>query len=85
MGNGHVGTVGRKRVGWIERVTLTYTCHPVLNRQRVGSCCVDRELSSGLCDDPEGWMGLGGRLQREGIHVYLQPIHIVVRQKPATL
>ena len=48
MGNGHVGTVGRKRVGWIERVTLTYTCHPVLNRQRVGSCCVDRELSLGL-------------------------------------
>ena len=31
----------------------------------MGSCCVDRELSLGLCDDPEGGMrvegGSGGR------------------------
>ena len=80
-----MGTVGKERVGWIERVSLTYTRHPVLNRQQVGSCCVDKELSSRLRDDPEGWTGVGGSLKREGIRVYLQPIHVVVRQKPATL
>ena len=38
-----------------------------------------RELSSVLCDDPAGWdEGLGGRLKREGIYVYLQLIHIVI-------
>ena len=32
-----------------------------------------RELSSVLCDDLEGWdeYGVGGRLQRKGIYVYL--------------
>ena len=28
-----------------------------------------RELSSGLCDDLEGWVG--GRSKREGISVYI--------------
>ena len=33
-----------------------------------------------VMDDLEGWDGggLGGRLKREGIYVYLQLIHIVV-------
>ena len=35
-------------------------------------------------DDPEEWTGVGGSLKREGIRVYLQPIHFVVRQKPGT-
>ena len=41
------------------------------------------ELSSGLCDDLEGGMGVGvgERLQREGMCVYLWLIR-VVQQKP---
>ena len=36
-----------------------------------------------LCDDLEGWnVGLGGRLKREGIYVYVSLIHAVVEQKP---
>ena len=36
-----------------------------------------------LCEDLEGWdRGVGGRFTREGIHVYLWLIHIVVQQKP---
>ena len=36
-----------------------------------------------LCEDLEGWnSGVGGRFTREGIHVYLWLIHIVVQQKP---
>ena len=39
--------------------------------------------SLALCDDLEGQDGRrGGRLEREGIYVYLQLIHIAVRQKP---
>ena len=29
-----------------------------------------------------GWVGVGGRLTRERIYVYLWPTHIFVRQKP---
>ena len=39
----------------------------------MGSCY--RDLSLVLCDDLEGWdLGVGGRLKREGIYVYLQLI-----------
>ena len=35
-----------------------------------------------LCDDLEWWdEGVGGRLNREGIYVYIQLIHFVVQQK----
>ena len=37
-----------------------------------------------FCDDLEGWndgVGVGGRLQREGIYVYISLIHVVVQQK----
>ena len=38
-----------------------------------------RELSLLLCDDLEGWDGgMGGRLKREGIYVYIWLIHVVV-------
>ena len=42
------------------------------------------KLSSGLCDDLEGGMGVGvgERFQREGMCVYLQLIHVIVQQKP---
>ena len=36
-----------------------------------------------MCDDLEGWNGGGGRLQREGIHVYTELIHVPVQQKLA--
>ena len=36
-----------------------------------------------LCDDLEGWdgMGLGGRPRREGIYIYIQLIHFIVQQR----
>ena len=37
-----------------------------------------------FCDDLEGWdEGVGGRLKREGMHVYKWLIHLVVQQKQA--
>ena len=44
---------------------------------------MQREPSSALCDDLGGGMGVkvGGRLQREGMYVYVQLIHFVVQQK----
>ena len=37
-----------------------------------------------LCDNLEGWeeVGVGRRFRREGTHVYLWLIHVVVWQKP---
>ena len=35
-----------------------------------------------LCDNLEGWDGVGGRFKREGTYVYLQLIHVDVWQKP---
>ena len=41
-----------------------------------------RELSSVLCDDLEGWdEGLGGRRKREGMDVHIQLSHTAVHQK----
>ena len=41
-----------------------------------------RELSSVLYDDLEEWNGgMGGRLKREGIDVYLQLIQVVIWEK----
>ena len=35
-----------------------------------------------LCDDLEGWdSGVGGRLRREGMYVYIQLIHVAAQQK----
>ena len=33
---------------------------------------MDRQLSSGLRDDPEWEVGVAGRLKREGMEVYLE-------------
>ena len=42
------------------------------------------EFSSGLCDNLEGAMGVGGgRLKKEEIYVYIELIHLVVAQKLA--
>ena len=47
----------------------------------VGSHRVGHDLSD-LAAAAEGWDGgVGGSLKREGVHVYLQLIHIVVQQK----
>ena len=38
-----------------------------------------RKLKQGLCINLERWDGeMGGRFQREGIYVYLWPIHVEV-------
>ena len=34
-----------------------------------------------FCDDLEGWAGVGGRPQREGMGIYRQLIHVLVQQK----
>ena len=49
----------------------------------MGSRCIDRELSEGLCDDLEGSDEgvVGGRLEKEGVYVYIQAIHFLVQQK----
>ena len=43
-----------------------------------------QELNPVLCDDLEGWdgVGIGGRFKREGTYVYLWLIRMVVEQKP---
>ena len=41
-----------------------------------------RELSLVLCDNLEGWEGVGRRFKREWTHVYLWLIPVVVCQKP---
>ena len=40
------------------------------------------ELSSVLCDDLDGWdgMGGGGRSKREGIYLYIELIYFTVRE-----
>ena len=41
-------------------------------RQRVESCCECRELCPTLRDDPAGWgVGVGGRLDREGVYIII--------------
>ena len=46
------------------------------------SCCVAQGAQTALCDDLEGWDGgVGGRLKREGIYVYLLLVHFIIQQK----
>ena len=40
----------------------------------------NQELTLGLCDNLEGWDGVGGRFKREGTYVYLWRIHVDVWQ-----
>lgn len=43
-----------------------------------------RALSSVIGDDLEGWDEGGGRLRREGVHVYVGLIHTGIQQKHST-
>ena len=45
------------------------------------SCCITHGLNTVLCDNLEGWDGVGERFKREGTYVYLRLIHTVIRQK----
>ena len=49
----------------------------------MGGCCVAQGTQLVLCGDLEGrdGVGVGGRLKRRGIYVYIQQIHFVVQQK----
>ena len=62
-----------------ESSTAIYTL-PYVNQMLVKSCCSQRSLAWSLT----GGTGVqvGGRLKKEGIHVYLGPIHLAVQQKP---
>ena len=46
----------------------------------MGTCCEKKGAQPGTLR--QVLMGGGERFQREGIHVYLWLIHVVVRQKP---
>ena len=58
---------------------------PCVKQASSGRPLYRRGAQLGVRDDRDGWMGEGGRLRREGGYVYLQPILVVVRQRPATL
>ena len=45
---------GDSGINW-ESTTDIYTLPGV--KQLVGSCCIAQELSSVLCDNPDGWNG----------------------------
>ena len=48
----------------------------------MGNCSTVQGAELVLCDDLEGWDGgMGGRVEREWIYVYLWLIHTVVQQK----
>ena len=50
----------------------------------MGSCYIAQgaRLSAVWQHRAVGWGGVGGRLKREEIYVYLQLIHIIIQQKP---
>ena len=83
--NGHLDTVGEGegRTNWKIMIDM-YTL-PHIEWERSGNLPLEhRELSSGLCNDPDGWQreAGGGKEAREGgsmcTHVY---IHIFEQQK----
>ena len=81
IGNESVDPAGEEegRMNWERSPELcTRRC---VKQTASGSCCVDRELRSGLCDDPERWMwAVGRRLKREGIYIDTWLIHAAVQQ-----
>jgi len=57
---------------------------PCVKYKASGKVLYNRELSLVLCDDLKRWgavVGVGRRLKREGIYVYLQLIHTGIQQK----
>ena len=70
---------GKGRVTQIEREALTYTHSHVWNRQLARSCCIAQGAPLGALWCWEG--GVGGRSKREGIHVYIELIHVAIQQK----
>ena len=64
-------------INWESSVD-TYTLPCV--KQLVGICREHRDLSSVLCDDPEGW-GVGGCLPRWGRSVLTELSHTAVQYK----
>ena len=77
------GKSGGKAVGGMnwESSADVYTA-PCGKQPASGEAALQyRGLRSGLCDDPEGCVGLRGRLKTEEIYVYLQRIHFILQQK----
>ena len=83
------------RFGWFVPILATRATFPAASeasskvgrparpgRQSLSRWCI-RELNSVLCDNLEGWDGVGGRFRREGTHVCSWLIHAAVQQKTA--
>ena len=74
---------GESGMNWESSIeTYTLTCV----KQTVNGKLLYNTGSSNpvLCDNLEGWMGwgVGGTFKKEGAHVDLWPIHVVVWEKP---
>ena len=67
-----------RREGQMGRVAWKYTHYHVWNSQW-GFAVWLRELKPELCDNLEGWDGVGSG--REGTYVYLRLIHVAVWEK----
>ena len=81
MWDGLVDTEGREKMGWTERVALTFVLPCV--KQRAGSGCRAQGMQPGALWWPEQWNGdgVGAKLQREGTYMHIELIHIAVEQK----
>ena len=60
-------------------------CKKVLQQEHWGTCISHRELNPVLCDNLEGWDGVGdgSEVQEGGDYVYLWLTHVALWQKPA--
>ena len=78
-GHGREGGAGTNGESSVETYTLSH-----INGRPVGTCCVALGAPLVLCDNLEGWDGMGGegRFKTEGTCEYLWLIHVDVWQKP---
>ena len=69
----------------IERVAWKYIYYHIKTDSQWESSVCHRELNPEICDNLEGWggMGEGMEVQEGGDILYLWLIHIDVGQKPA--
>ena len=78
---------GKERVGWAERVALTYIHYPVW--WQVGKCCLPQGAQTDALWWPRG-VGWGWEGSSRGIYIYISYtyikswlLHVVVWQKPS--
>ena len=73
-----VDTEGKERAGWMERVAWKHM-HRMQNSRWEYAVWQFRQV---LCDNLDGWDGMGGRFKRQRTYVYLWLIHVDEWQKP---